>query len=345
MVSAVGTTGLRGWWRERSGRAKARLIVYPSLAAFVAFALYWTMSMPGRTFQGPLPEVDDEQKRLALRLRRDVGLLATDIGERHMEKMGALDRAWQVLNGELGDAGYAPKSLRYVWNDRTVANIEATRDGTSSEIVVVGAHYDTSAGTPGADDNASGVAALLALARAFEKRPQRRTLRFVAFVNEEPPHFWNESMGSLRYAKACKERGDNIVAMLSLESLGYYRDELGSQKYPPIVSWFYPDRGNFVAFVGDLGSRGLVRDAIATFRAATRFPSEGAALPAFMPGIGWSDHWSFWQAGYPAIMVTDTAPFRNPNYHKATETPETLDFERLARVTAGLIAVVGQLTR
>jgi Zn-dependent M28 family amino/carboxypeptidase len=200
-------------------------------------------------------------------------------------------------------------------------------------------------GAPGADDNASGVAVMLALARAFEQKPQRRTVRFVAFVNEEPPHFWNESMGSLHYAKACKERGDVITAMLSLESLGYYRDEAGSQKYPPIVSWFFPDRANFVAFVGDLGSRSLVRDAIGAFRASAQFPSEGAAMPAFVTGVGWSDQWSFWQVGYPGVMVTDTAPFRNANYHTANDKPDTLDYARLASVTTGLVAVVEKLAR
>jgi hypothetical protein len=131
--------------------------------------------------------------------------------------------------------------------------------------------------------------------------------------------------------------------MLSLETLGYFRDAPGSQKYPPIVSWFYPDRADFVAFVGDLGSRSVVHQAIAAFRGAARFPSEGAALPSFVTGVGWSDQWSFWQVGYPGVMVTDTAPFRNPNYHQRSDLPDTLDYARLARVTEGLVAVVKTL--
>jgi Zn-dependent M28 family amino/carboxypeptidase len=227
----------------------------------------------------------------------------------------------------------------------TVANLEGVLEGgaKAKEVVVVGAHYDTAAGGPGADDDASGVAAMLAIARALSPSKPARSIRFVAFVNEEPPFFWNDTMGSLVYAKACKARGDAIVAMLSLEALGYYRDEPGSQKYPPIVSAFYPDRGDFVAFVGNTASRGLVHEAIGTFRSAAAFPSQGAALPSFVTGVGWSDQWSFWQVGYPGVMVTDTAPFRNPHYHQRSDTPDTLDYERLARVTEGLVAVVKKL--
>ena len=131
-----------------------------------------------------------------------------------------------------------------------------------------------------------------------------------------------------------------MVAMVSLESIGYYRDEPGSQKYPPPMSFFYSDRASFVGFVGNTSSRSLTRNAVEIFRKAVNFPSEGAALPAFVSGVGWSDQWSFWQMGYPGVMVTDTAPFRNPNYHRATDTPETLDYSRLARVVQGLEAVV-----
>ena len=187
--------------------------------------------------------------------------------------------------------------------------------------------------------------ARLPVARALNagKHAPARTVRFVAFVNEEPPYFWNAEMGSLVYARSCRARGDDVVAMLSLETLGYYRDAPGTQKYPPIVSWFYPDRGDFVAFVGNLGSRSVVRDAIRTFRGAVAFPSEGAALPSFVAGVGWSDQWSFWQVGYPGVMVTDTAPFRNPHYHQPGDVPATLDYARMARVTEGLVAVVKKL--
>jgi len=132
--------------------------------------------------------------------------------------------------------------------------------------------------------------------------------------------------------------------MLSLETMGCFSEAEGSQSYPLPFSLFYPSRGNFIAFVGNLESRSLVHRAIACFREHARFPSEGGAVPGFIQGVGWSDHWSFWQAGYPAIMITDTAPFRYAHYHLATDTPDRIDFESLARITAGLEKVVEDLS-
>jgi hypothetical protein len=335
------------WWQRRSRRTKGRLIFYPGVLLAAAGFLAFAMVMPGRSHRGALPPLGTERERLAERLRADVATLVGERGDRSQDSPGTLERASAMIEASLHDDGYAVTRLPYTSNAVTVANLEAVLagGGKAREIVVVGAHYDTAAGGPGADDNASGVASMLAIARALAASKHRpaRTIRFVAFVNEEPPYFWNEAMGSLVYAKACRARGDVVVAMLSLETLGYYRDEPGSQKYPPIVSAFYPDRGDFVAFVGNLGSRGVVHDAIRTFRDAEAFPSEGAALPSFVTGVGWSDQWSFWQVGYPGVMVTDTAPFRNPHYHQLSDRPDTLDYGRLARVTEGLVAVVKKL--
>jgi Zn-dependent M28 family amino/carboxypeptidase len=226
-----------------------------------------------------------------------------------------------------------------------VNNLEAVLPGhgAADEIIVVGAHYDSVAGSPGANDNASGVAALLELARLLAGTALPRSVRFVAFANEEAPFFYGDEMGSNRYAARAQVQGERIVAMLSLETLGYYTDQPGSQRYPFPFSLFYPDTGNFIGFVGNFSSRALVRRAIGAFRAATSFPSEGVAAPSGMEGVHWSDHWSFWQAGYPAIMVTDTALFRYPHYHAATDTPEQLDYNGLARVTGGLAEVIGAL--
>jgi hypothetical protein len=222
-------------------------------------------------------------------------------------------------------------------------NIVLEFPGASPDIVLVGAHYDSAVDAPGADDNASGVAATLELARLFSTGPLSRTIRFVLFANEEPPYFQNAGMGALEHARGCKRRGEHIRAMMSLESLGYYSEVTGSQKYPWLVGLLYPDRGNFIAFVGDLASRSLVRTAISEFRRSAAFPSEGAALPGYIPGVGWSDQWAFWQFGYSAIMVTDTAVFRNPHYHNSTDVSSTIDYPRLARVTLGLQKVVEHL--
>jgi Zn-dependent M28 family amino/carboxypeptidase len=237
------------------------------------------------------------------------------------------------------------KRLPYTALGRPVENIEATKTGTRrpDEVVVVGAHYDSMPGTPGADDNASGVAVMLELARLLADRPLDRTVRFVGFANEEMPFFKGEGMGSFVYAKAAAEAKTNVVAMLSLEMLGDYDDRPGSQDYPAPLSLFYPDTGNFVAFVGDTGARALVRRATALFRDNARFPSEALAGPASLPGVDFSDHWSFRQAGFPAIMVTDTAFYRNARYHEPTDTADTLDYERMARVTRGLVEVVAGL--
>ena len=214
---------------------------------------------------------------------------------------------------------------------------------TSHQIVVVGGHYDSVAGCPGANDNGTGVAATLALAQAFASRKLSRTLRFVAFVNEEPPYFQTEQMGSLVYARACRARGEKIVAMLSLETIGYYRDEPGSQQYPFPIGFLYPKTGNFIAFVGNTASRRLVKKVTASFRRQVQFPAESGAFPSALPGIGWSDHWAFWQMGYPALMVTDTAPFRYPYYHTPHDTPDKVDYEPFTRTTAGLALVVEEL--
>jgi len=290
----------------------------------------------------------DPHEALAAALRADVTVLAQDIGVRHVRQGDSLARAERWITEQLGTAGYAVVREAYDARGDEVANLVAAvpgdpAGGRAGEIVVLGAHYDTVLTTPGADDNASGVAALLALARGFAAEKPARTVRFVAFAQEEPAYFQTQWMGSRVYARGCKERGENIVAMISLETLGFYTDAEGSQKYPPIVGWFYPSRGNFIAFVGNRGSKRLVRSAITSFRRHSDFPAEAASLPAQLPGIGWSDHWSFWQEDFEAIMVTDTAPFRNPHYHRDSDTVDTLDYRSLARVVDGLRGVVRDL--
>lgn len=334
--------GMRAWWRRRSKRNKIRLILYPSIVVGTFGSLFWMTRMPGKSHEGALPPLTAAQIELRDRLRSDLAALGGERCTERPETLDALRKSATFIEGAFRDAGYAPKRLPYDDDGTAVDNIEAEIAG-GKEIVVIGAHYDSAPGAVGADDNGSGVVALLALARSFAGKHPKRTLRFVAFVNEEPPHFWTPKMGSLVYAKACKARGDDISAMISLETLAYFRDEPGTQKYPPLVSLFYSDRGNFIGFVGNVGSRSLVRKSIGTFRENAAFPSEGAALPYFVTGVGWSDHWSFFEQGYPAIMVTDTAPFRNPNYHTMNDKPETLDYDRLARVTSGLEAVVRAL--
>lgn len=317
-----------------------------TLAPFaLAGAVAWFVcaSMPRATWAGPLPPLTEAERALSAELREIVVALC-ESGERNSAQTAALDRAVEVVTERLGSAGRPVRRESYDVGAARAHNLVLELPGSSPEIVLVGAHYDTAHGSPGANDNGSGVAVLCALARRFAGQPHVRTLRFVAFANEEPPWFHTEDMGSRVHAAGVRQRGERVVAMLALETLGCYSDEDGSQAYPiGLLELAYPSRGDFVAFVGDLGSRSLVRRCVDAFREHARFPSEGAALPASIAGVAWSDHSSFWPIGVPAVMVTDTAFLRDPHYHRATDTPDRLDYDRLARVTLGLEAVLERL--
>jgi hypothetical protein len=309
------------------------LIVLALLAVAAGAGLRYMTSMPGRSHAGPLPPLSDEARALAGRLRGHVQELAKN------ERNTDLERAARYIEAAFAARGLKPESHYFESGGRQVRNIEAG----SGNLIVVGAHYDTVPGSPGADDNASGVAALIELAGMLAK--DALPIRFVAFANEEPPYFLGPDMGSWAWARRARERGETVRAMLSLEMLGYYRDAPGSQRYPFPLGFFYPERADFIGFVGDLGARDLVRKTIHSFRRNAAFPSEGVAAPGFIPGVTWSDHWSFRRHGFPAIMVTDTAFNRYPHYHLPSDTPEKLDYERMARVTLGLIAVLRELAR
>ena len=300
------------------------------------------VNMPGRSFQGALPELSAAQTTLRDRLSVHVHTLAGSIGERNVFRYAALETAAHYIEGELRAAGYEVMVQPYEADGRAVRNIEVEVPG-DEQIVVVGAHYDSVQGSPGANDNATGVAGVLELARRLKDVSPRHTLRFVAFANEEPPFFSTESQGSRRYADRSMARGERIVAMLSLETIGWYSDRPGSQRYPFPLSLFYPDTGSFIGFVGNLRSRRLIRASVHSFRRHARFPSEGVAAPGWLTGIGWSDHSAFWRVGYRAIMVTDTALFRYREYHTAADRPAIIDYDGLARVVDGLAGVVSDL--
>ena len=280
-------------------------------------------------------------------IQRHVRALAAEIGERNIWRYGALQRAVEYIEAEFQKSGYSSIRQTYEVSRLPVSNVEATLSASGSdadEIIVLGAHYDTVTGCPGANDNGSGVAALLELARRLASQQHRRTIRFVAFVNEEPPFFQSVQMGSAVYATAARARGDRIVGMLSLETMGYYSEERGSQQYPAEeMRGLYPDVGNFIGMVANIESRSLLDQAARAFSSRALVPVHAAALPAALPGTGWSDHWAFWQAGYPALMVTDTAPWRYPWYHTPEDTPDKIDFEKLGDVVDGLEQVIDAL--
>ena len=317
-----------------------------TLILLMGGGIFFMINMPGDSHSGVLPPLSADEILLRDHLERHVTVLAGAICERNVWRHDALEAAADYIEETLRELGYAVAKQVYDAKGIVVRNLETEIVGSQwpDEIVLIGAHYDSLRGTPGANDNASGVAALLEIARLLTKTNPARTVRFVAFVNEEPPFFYSSEMGSRVYARRARERNDNIVAMLSLETIGYYADAKGSQQYPlPFYSLFYPDTGDYIAFVGNLSSRALVRKSLGSFRQHTAFPSEGIAAPGWLGGIHWSDHWSFWQEGYRALMVTDTAPFRYPHYHSGSDTPDKIDYPRMARVVAGLARVTMDL--
>lgn len=272
------------------------------------------------------------------RLRTRVRVLAGTIGERHVLRPDALRAAEAFVIEEWRAQGYTVTRHPYPVDGTWWSNVEVERPGRRrpGEIVLLGAHYDSVIGSPGADDNASGVAVLLEVSGRFTAIEPERTVRFVAFVNEEPPLFLTRAMGSRVYAAMARERGDRIALMICLESLGYYRDDPGSQHYPPLLGLCYPSRGRFVACVSNVASRRALRTFVGRFRAHCDFPVEHLSAPALLPGIGWSDHAAFWREGYRAVMVTDTALYRYPWYHTSGDLPERLDYGAMARVVDGL---------
>lgn len=304
-----------------------------------------TIRMPGESYKGSLPPLTDELRGLEAELRFSVQTLAGAIGERNVFYYERLLDAATFIQSQFADAGFEVLTQTYDVMGKKCANLEVEVRGRdrSEEIIIIGAHYDSVHGSPGANDNATGVAALLALARRFQNHPGTRTVRFVTFANEEPPFFQTDDMGSRVYARRSKRRKESIELMMSLETIGYFSDQPGSQSYPPPLNFVYPHVGNFIAFVSNTENSRWVETIVHLFRQQVKFPSEGAALWGWIPGVGWSDHWAFWKEGFPAIMVTDTALFRYPFYHTAEDTPDKIDYERLAHVVAGLQVVIASL--
>lgn len=331
--------------QQRLSGLLMELIFFLSVTALLLCAVYfYCFRMPGKSFHGDLPALSEEMQALSTRLNEHVRVLSEEIGERHYKKMDALNRAADYIETQFQSFRYVPKSQPV--NGKVFRNIVVDLYGKQyrDNIIVIGAHYDSVWMTPGADDNASGVAALLEIARALAGKQLPITIRFVAFVNEEEPFFGGSDMGSGFSAKRSNEQNENIIGMFSLEMVGYYDDAPRSQDYPRPLRYFYPDRGNFIAFVSNLVSRKFLTTAVSAFREHAKFPSEGLAAPEMIvPDIRRSDNVSYWAYGYPAVMVTDTSNYRNWNYHNIGDTRQTLDYDRMARVVSGLTDMIEAL--
>ena len=311
-----------------------------SLPVFIltCVILTWSKSVFPENASTMAQTLNASPPTLTDRLRNHVFHLAQKIGQRNIFHSHALNDAAAYIRNEWTAQGYEVEAQYYQANGVKCENLEISRTGKTKpqEIILVGAHYDTVEGSPGANDNASGIAALLELSRFFATIETERTLRFVAFTNEEPPFFFGSQMGSAVYAKRAKARNENIRLMISLEMLGSYSDKPGSQSYPPFLRHFYPDRANFIAMVANRASRRELNQLVTAFKAHSDFPVESLATFEFIPGVAWSDHLSFWREGYPAAMVTDTAFYRYEAYHTAKDTPEKLNYPAMAKVVEGL---------
>ena len=275
------------------------------------------------------------------RLRNHVRILSEEIGDRNMFDPKRLERAAAYITDQLTTLGYGVQVQEYTVGQQKARNLTVTIPGTTrpEEVLLIGGHYDT-CGNPGADDNASGVAGLLELARRVRGFSPARTVTFVAFINEEPPFFHTEAMGSRVYARNSRASGEHIHAAIILEMIGYYSQRPNSQRYPPLYGLFYPNKGNFIGVVSNLKYGGLAKQVARSFRQYSQFPIESVAAPEWISGVTWSDHWSFWKEGYPAVFLTDTSFLRNPHYHQPTDTWETLDYESMAHAINGMFGVI-----
>jgi hypothetical protein len=286
----------------------------------------------------PLPALTEEERDRVGRLKATVQHLSVEIGERNIAQSWNLASATDDLAIALEKIGYDVQRQGLVAGDAVVQNIavHVTGGERGGEAYVVGAHYDTAAGASGADDDASGVAVLMELARLFHDRKAKRALHFAFFVNGEAPYFETDQMGSLVYAKSLKALGLTVKGMLSLDGLGVYGEGPPVRPYPVTVPP-YPASSDFLALIGNEASRPLLEQVSASLRdAGSGVPVIASVLEAEMPLARGSDHWAFWKLGMPALLLTDAGEYRYKDYHQKTDQPANLDFERLARVVTAL---------
>lgn len=358
-----GTVQQRAWWRRRRFLRKWWLFVVfvcgLLLMPLIRFGLR-NCVLQAQERPEPTPLEDPVVLRTAHVLEQDLRILAVDIGERAVSRPGSLEQVLVWLERTLEALGLTTRRETYRCRDGRlltspaeaapdevlVSNLVVDLPGQdpSAGILVVGAHYDSIPGSPAANDNGSGVVALVELARRFATRPGRVGLRLVFWVNEEPPYFHTQAMGSLVNARAAIARQDKLIGAISLETMGYYSNQKGSQKFPvPALTSAYGDVGNFIGFIGELRHKAFIDGCLRGFGRHGRITAKGGAFPAILPGINWSDHWSYGQVGVPGFMVTDTAPFRYPYYHTAQDTIDHIDFPRLALVVEGLTGMIADL--
>ena len=290
-------------------------------------------------------------------LQAHVKHLSKDLYPRSFDQFNNTELTVQYIVDEFNAAGVDVSIQDVPVQESTYQNIIASFGPSTGPLLVIGAHYDSfgdaiegamhakgyslQTHTPGADDNASGVAGLIELARLLHNYPPSRSIQLVAYALEEPPHFRTDFMGSAVHAHSLVEQDRDMQLMISLEMIGYFSDDAGSQRFPvPGLSLFYPDQGNFIAVVGRLGGFRALRRVKSLMSGATDLAVYSINAPNVMVGVDFSDHRNYWHEGYPALMITDTAFYRNTNYHGAGDTYDKLDYVRMAKVVQSLFAVI-----
>jgi Zn-dependent M28 family amino/carboxypeptidase len=268
-------------------------------------------------------------------------MLSQTLHPRNYEHVANLDKCANYIAEHFVIAGAAVDTQVFDVEGRRYQNVIGRFGAGNGAKVVIGAHYDTYGETPGADDNASGVAALIELAYLLGRDAPRREVELVAYVLEEPPFFGGQSMGSAIHAKSIAGDKANITGVIVLEMVGCFRDELGSQSYPSVLMRaFYPNRGNFVAVVGRWDQGDWVKSVKIAMQGATDLPVYSIRAPTAIPGIDFSDHLNYWPYGFKAVMITDTSFYRNKAYHTSADTPEHLDYDRMSKVVVAVFEAI-----
>ncbi len=298
---------------------------------------------------GPVPlplHAGEKVKADTERLKAHVRVLSSITPARNHANPTSINMAAEYIIREFKAYGYKSSQQAYKVGKSTYRNIIASYNTEKKTRIIIGAHYDVCGDQPGADDNASGIAGLLELARLVMKyRPEiNYRVDFAAYPLEEPPYFATESMGSFVHAKSLSGTKTDVRLMVALEMLGYFTDEDDSQEYPSrIMKLFYPERGNFIAVVGRLSDASYIDRIASSLRNTRSIPVETLRAPEILSGVDFSDHRNFWKFGFNAVMVTDTAHYRNRNYHMKSDTIETIDFKRMTLVVTGLYTALVEL--
>ena len=316
------------------------LVVLIFLIVLIVFWFWMTQPLFSRA--QPSSERTVDPSRLEAHVRK----LSIELGPRDVDHIENLDRVAAYIKDEFSQTSAHVSEQVYRVQGKTYRNVVTQFGPASEERIVVGAHYDTAGPLPGTDDNASGVAGLIELARLLGRQQPPLRVELVAFSLEEPPYFRTTGMGSSVHAQSLRNQNVRVRAMISLEMIGYFSDAPSSQSFPiGVLSAFYPSTGNFISVVGRLSDGLLVRKTKSAMRNATPLPVYSINAPQFVAGVDFSDQLNYWQAGYSAMMITDTAFYRNRNYHTAQDTAEKLDYKRMAMVVEGVYAVVNELAR